>query len=140
MTGRDIRGTEETGLTVELVWDMGKALADWLPGEAAVAVTYLPVQDHVADAMIEGLRLQGRAVVSSGVIGTEAMKKYAIEHNLAGVVVVDFDDAAQVVTIEIYGEGNKLIDSNGGLGEILELARAGNFVPAPDKAELTGLA
>jgi len=139
MTGRDIRGTEETGLTVELAWDMGKALAEWLPGDSGVAVAYVQSQEHVADAVIEGLRLQGRAVVSSGVTDVATTKKFALEHNLAAVVVIDFDEATQVTTIELYGEGGKLIDGAGGLGEVLELAKAGNFVPAPDKGELTGL-
>ena len=66
ISGYDIRGTEETGLTVECAWNVGKGLADWLPTAGNVAVVYAPAQEAIARAVIEGLRLQGRGVVDGG--------------------------------------------------------------------------
>ena len=60
----DIRGTKETGLTVECAWNVGKALADWLSTTGSVVVVYVPTQHDIAEAVIEGLRLQGRNVVT----------------------------------------------------------------------------
>ena len=34
----DIRGTEESGLDVECAWNVGKALADWLPSSVLLAL------------------------------------------------------------------------------------------------------
>jgi phosphomannomutase len=136
----DIRGTEATGLTVEVAWNAGKALADWLPTTGSVVVAYLPSQQAIARAVIEGLRLQGRSVVDGGAGDTEAVKTYISTAGLSGGVVIAYDDMEKVITIELYREDAKLIDSESGLQEIRELVQAGNFVPAATKGELTQLA
>lgn len=136
----DIRGTEETGLTVECAWNVGKALADWLPTAGKVAVMGIPTGRHLADAIIEGLRLQGRDVVNGGSGNKEAAISYIKTAGLSGAAVVGFDELEKVMTIELYTDDAKLIDSETGLREIRELVESGNFVPAATKGELTELA
>jgi len=135
----DIRGTEENGLTVECAWNAGKALADWLPEDGAVVVSSTPSQRRLADAVIEGARLQGRDVVDAGESDKDFVTSYIITGGLAGAVVVGFDDMDKVSTIELYQAGAKLIDSETGLHEIRELIEAGNFVPSAVKGELIKL-
>lgn len=133
----DIRGTKETGLTVECAWNAGKALADWLPEGGKVVVAYAPDQEMTARGVLEGLRLQGRNVVDAGNGSKEFVTSYVVTGVLAGAVIVGFDELEKVTTIEFYQEGAKLIDSESGLKEIRELVQAGNFVPSVVKGELT---
>jgi len=132
----DIRGTEATGLTVECAWNVGKALADWLPTAGSVVVVYLPAQKHIADAVVEGLRLQGRSVVDGGNGDSEAAKAYVKSGGLSGAAVVGFDDESKMTVIELYREDGERIESESGLREIQQLVEAGNFVPAAVKGEL----
>jgi hypothetical protein len=136
----DIRGTEETGLTVECAWNVGKALADWLSTAGKVAVVYIPSQQGLARGAIEGLRLQGRDVVDGGNGDREKATSYVKTAGLSGAVVIGYDELERVSTIELYQDGAKLIDVEGGLKQIRELVQAGNFVPAAVKGELTQLA
>jgi hypothetical protein len=135
----DIRGTEETGLTVECAWNVGKALADWLPTAGNIVVVYIPSQESLARGTIEGLRLQGRDVVDGGVGDKEKAKSYVLTASLAGAVVLGYDELDRMSTIELYQENAKLIDVSSGLKQIRELVQAGNFVPAATKGELTQL-
>jgi hypothetical protein len=136
----DIRGTEDTGLTVECAWNVGKALADWLPTVGKVAVVYHPEQQDLARGAIEGLRLQGRDVVDGGNGDKDKAKSYVLSAHLSGAIVIGHDQLDKVYTIELYQEGAKLIDIESGLKQIRELVQAGNFVPAATKGELTQLA
>lgn len=140
ISGLDIRGTEATGLTVEYAWNIGKALADWLPTAGSVVVTALPSQTKLAGAIIEGLRLQGRNVVDGGASGRDGAISYIKTMGLSGGVSVGFDELERVSVIELYREDGRLIDSQTGLAELDELARTGNFVPAVVKGELTAAA
>lgn len=136
----DIRGTKDTGLTVECAWNAGKALADWLAGDGSVAVAYAPSQANIAKGVIEGLRLQGRNVVDAGSSDKEFVKSYVTTGALAGAAIVGFDELEKVTTIELYQDDAKLVDSETGLQEIRQLVEAGNFVPAALKGELTAIA
>lgn len=140
LSGLDIRGTEATGLTIDYVWNVGKALADWLPTAGNVVVTAIPSQKKLAGAVIEGLRLQGRNVVDGGMSGREGAISYVKTMGLSGGVSVGYDELEQVSVIELYREDGRLVDSQTGLAEIDELVRAGNFVPAAVKGELTAVA
>ncbi len=140
ISGYDIRGTDDTGLTVECAWNVGKALADWLSTTGSVVVVYVPTQTQIANAVIEGLRLQGRNVIDGGNGDKEAAKTYVSTAGLSGAAVIGFDDLEKVITIELYQEEAKLIESENGLKSIRELIAAGNFVPAAAKGELTQMA
>lgn len=139
ITQYDIRGTEATGLTVECAWNIGKALADWLPTVGNVAVAHHASQHEVARAVIEGLRLQGRNVVDGSHGDKELVKSYIKTAGLSGGVLIDFDDLEKVTVIELYREDAKLVTAEDGLYDIRELVLAGNFVPAASKGELTQL-
>lgn len=140
MSGYDIRGTREAGLTTEAAWNIGKALADWLPTTGGVIVVYGAGQTELAHALREGILLQGRSVVDGGPGDKDQARAYITAHGLSGGVVVGYDPMEQVATIELYQEEAKLIESETGLKDILEQAEAGNFVPAAVKGELTALA
>lgn len=139
-SGYDIRGTEATGLTIEYAWNIGKALADWLPTAGSVVVTAVPSQKKLAAAVVEGLRLQGRNVVDGGMSGREGAISYIKTMGLSGGVSVGFDELEHVSVIELYRQDGRLIDSQTGLRELDELVQAGNFVPAVVKGELTAAA
>lgn len=136
----DIRGTEATGLTVEVAWNVGKALADWLPTSGNVVVVYKSSQKKLSDAVTEGLRLQGRNVVDGGMGDKEKAITYVKTAGLSGAAVIGYDELENVSTIELFQEEGKLVDGATGLQEIRELVVAGNFVPAAEKGELTAFA
>jgi len=136
----DIRGTEQTGLTVECAWNVGKAFADWLPTTGPVTVMYLPGQIDIARGVIEGLRLQGRNVIDGGNGDKDAAKTYIKTAGLSGAVVVGYDELEKQITIELYKDDASLVTSEAGLQELRDLIEAGNFVPAVTKGELTHLA
>lgn len=136
----DIRGTAEADLTVETAWNVGKATADWLPTAGSVAVVYAPAQKTLASAVVEGLRLQGRHVIDGGPGDGQAATTHITTSGLSGGVLVGFDQAESVATIEIYQDKGMLVTADTGLDEIRELVEAGNFVPAAIKGELTAIA
>lgn len=136
----DIRGTEETGLTVECAWNVGKAVADTLPTAGQVVVLALTSETELTRAVIEGLRLQGRDVLDGGVGDRDAAKALITKIGLSGAVVIGYDEMEKVSTIEIYQEEGRPIDSETGLQDIRLAVEAGNFVPAARKGELTSLA
>lgn len=136
----DIRGTEATGLTVECAWNVGKALADYLPTMGGVCVATHPDHVDLARAVIEGLRLQGRSVVDASGRGKDLVLSLVTTARLSGAVIVGYDEMEDVSTIELYQEDARLIDSQTGLMSIRELVIAGNFVPAAVKGELTAIA
>lgn len=138
--GFDIRGTAEEGLTVEHAWNVGKAIADWLPTAGQVAVVTAASQEELARAVIEGLRLQGRDVLDGATGDKDVAMALIPKLGLSGAVVVGYDELEKVATIELYQQDGRLVDSQTGLGDIRELVEAGNFVPAAVKGELTNLA
>jgi phosphomannomutase len=140
ISGFDIRGTEETGLTVECAWNVGKALADFLPTTGGVCVATRPDQADLARGVIEGLRLQGRSVIDASGSGKDLVLSLIKSARLSGAVIIGYDEMEQVNTIELYQEDARLIDSQTGLTSIQELVIAGNFVPAAVKGELTAIA
>lgn len=136
--GMDIRGVVDTDLTVATAWDIGKALADWLPTAGAVAVSKHgdAADQHLVNALIEGVRLQGRDVVNLGEGDKIVVSEAVIHEGYSGGVAVSHDPMANEATIELYREEGKLIDSESGLGDIALLVESGNFVPAAVKGDL----
>ncbi|HEV7951993.1 MAG TPA: hypothetical protein VGO98_01320 [Candidatus Saccharimonadales bacterium] len=140
ITEYDIRGTADGGLTIEFAWNVGKAVADWLPTSGNIIVLYLPATQKTAHALIEGLRLQGRNVVDGGVGDKDAATAHIKTSGLSGAIVVGAEQSTDVMTIQIYKEDGSVVDNQSGLSEIGELIDAGNFVPAAVKGELTAIA
>jgi phosphomannomutase len=139
-TDYDIRGTTETGLNIECAWNIGKAVADWLPTGGSVIVMYVPKGQATANAIIEGIRLQGRNVVDGGVGDKDAATAHIKTSGLSGAVVIGVEESTGVTTVQIYKDDASLVDSESGLKDIAELVEAGNFVPAAVKGELTAFA
>jgi len=133
-------GTEDTGLTIECAWNIGKAVSEWFSLPNAVAVMYVPSHQHMGKAVIEGIRLQGRTAVDGGNGDQDAAKSYIRTAKLAGAVVVGFNPATGLISIQVYQQDGQLVDLASGLRQIHALVEAGNFVPAANKGELTHLA
>lgn len=125
---------------MEYAWNVGKAVADWLPTAGSVIVLYVPTGQQTAHAVIEGLRLQGRNVVDGGVGDKDAAVAHIKTSGLSGAVVIGVEESTGVTSIQIYNEDGNLIDRQSGLQEVGELVGAGNFVPAAVKGELTAIA
>lgn len=136
-TAYDIRAKLQSGASLEFAWNVGRALSEWLPTTGRVAV----VRGHDADeqlfgAVVEGLRLQGRDVCDAGTKDKEALVEFIKHQGLSGAVLVASDQLTNEVTIELYNEEGRLIDSESGLQEIEALMAAGNFVPAAVKGDV----
>jgi phosphomannomutase len=140
ITDYDIRGTNETGLTIECAWNVGKALADWLPTAGHIAVMYPATQHDLANAIIEGARLQGRDVMDGGEGGQSIAATHIQTGGLSGAAIVSVDAATGVSIIELLQETGRRIERETGLSEIVELVEGGNFVPAAVKGELSAIA
>lgn len=140
-TAYDIRGKIEEGVSLEVAWNIGKALADWLPTYGTVAVIRgQNADEHLVSALIEGLRLQGRNTMDAAGGEKATLMGLITDNGFSGGVYVAYDQEQDVCVIELYNEKAQLINSENGLLEIAELVGAGNFVPAAQKGELTLLA
>lgn len=140
LTTYDIRGTDTTPLTVEYAWNIGKALADWLPTDGRLLVASAASEEQLSGALVEGLRLQGRAVISSAQLDKEQLSVHIVKERLSGGALITYDELQQTATIEIYQHDGQLVTSETGLRDIVSSAESGNFVPAAVKGELTSLA
>ncbi|HEX4662319.1 MAG TPA: hypothetical protein VH144_01760 [Candidatus Saccharimonadales bacterium] len=136
----DIRGKVGSELTTDVAWNVGKALADWLPTDGAVAIGYdmRPDSEELANALIEGVRLQGREVVNIGQV-TSDMIYFAVGHlNLAGgAMITASHNPGEYNGIKLCREQAKPIGIDTGLLDIRDAAAGGNFVPAVEKANQT---
>lgn len=139
-TGYDIRGTVALPLTIEYAWNIGKALADWLPTNGRVLVSGPADQEQVISACTEGLRLQGRSVITGGELTKEQVIERITNDHLSGALVVAYDELEHTATIEVYTHEARLLTSDTGLTDLTGSAQAGNFVPAAVKGDLTSLA
>lgn len=140
ITDYDIRGKINTDITVEVAWNIGKAVADWLSTAGSVVVLAHPGVGEMRHAVTEGLRLQGRAVVDGGVGDKDAVVAYIKTSGLSGGVIINYDQATEIISIELYQEAGLRVEKESGLTDLYETASAGNFVPAAIKGELTAIA
>lgn len=135
----DIRGKVGTELTPEVCWNIGQALADWLPNDGAVAVgrDMRPDSEELAQAVIEGLRLQGREVIDIGLVSTDMIYFAVGKFGLAGgAMVTASHNPGEYNGIKLCREEAKPIGIETGLADIRDAALAGNFTPASKKGEL----
>lgn len=86
----DVRGEVGTDLTPGLLKEIGRALANWLPKDGAVAVGHdmRPDSAELANALIDGLTEQGRDVWDIGKVTTDMIYFAAGNYGLAGGAVV----------------------------------------------------
>lgn len=140
-TTYDIRGKVQEGMSLEIAWNIGKALADWLSAYGVVAVMRgQGASESLVEALIEGLRLQGRDVLDAASGDKATLIDHIKNQSLSGGVFVAHDSHDELAVIELYDEKGQLITGENGLGEIAALVQAGNFVPAATKGELTAIA
>lgn len=133
----DIRGSVGESLTTEYIWNAGKAFAEWLPDEGSIVVQATE-GDSTAHALIEGLLLQGRHVLQASVGDQVALTSAITDNQAAGGAAVQYEPTQNLAVITLFDrQGAAIIGES--LGEISQLAEAGNVVPAPEKGELSNL-
>lgn len=136
----DIRGKVGTELTPEVLTMIGAAFANWLPESGVVAVgrDMRPDSKELADALIAGLRAQGRDVWDIGEV-TSDMIYFAVGHNklAGGAMVTASHNPGEYNGIKLCREDAKPIGENTGLFEIRDaIANEGELKPAEKQGAL----
>jgi phosphomannomutase len=129
----DIRGKVGTELTPEVMTAIGRALADWLPTEGAVAVgrDMRPDSGELAEAVISGLRQQGRDVIDIGEVTTDMIYFAVGDLKLAGgAMVTASHNPGEYNGVKLCGEAARPVGINSGLAELRDKALDGNFQAA----------
>lgn len=116
-------------IDIEMAWNIGKAIAEWITLPGHIVVVYAPLRQSEANAVMEGLLLQGRDVADRGPGDLSAAKRYLVGPCAGAVIVGQVGDT---ITVEAC-----LADGSVLTGDVLrrlwEQAQAGNFVPASIK-------
>ncbi len=117
----DIRGKVGSQLNADVVGRIGRAFADWLPTPGAIAVgrDMRPDSAELAQALINGLRKQGRDVWDIGQV-TSDMIYFAVGHyGLAGgAMVTASHNPGEYNGIKLCADEAKPIGEESGLFEI----------------------
>jgi phosphomannomutase len=131
----DIRGKVNTELTADLCTKIGRAFADYLPMQGVVAVgrDMRPDSKELADALIEGLREQGRDVWDIGQVTSDMIYFAVGKFDLAGGgVVTASHNPGEYNGIKLYRDKVTPIGLDSGLSEIRDAALSDNFKPAAE--------
>ena len=129
----DVRGKVGSELTVTVAEAIGKAVADWLPETGAVAVgrDMRPDSAELAQALIDGLRVQGRNVLDIGEVTSDMIYFAVGQYKLAGgVMITASHNPGEYNGIKFCRENAKPIGQDTGLFEIRDAVIAGSFKPA----------
>jgi len=133
----DIRGRATEALTTEYVWNVGKALAEWLPEEGDIVVVRSPLaNESTFRALTEGIMLQGRNVIDAGEGDMQTVVVAIGDKQAVGGVLVAHQELEKLEIITLFDARGVVITDQTGLNTISELVDAGNFVPAAEKGEL----
>jgi phosphomannomutase len=126
----DIRGKVGSELNGEAVESIGRAFADWLPKEGAVAVgrDMRPDSAQLASALIAGLTKQGRQVWDIGEV-TSDMIYFATGHFAlaGGAMVTASHNPGEYNGIKLCREEAKPIGEESGLFEIRDTVLSNQF-------------
>jgi phosphomannomutase len=128
----DIRGKVGSQLTPALVIKVGKAFADWLPtaGTVAVGRDMRPDSKELAQALIDGLRAQGRDIIDVGEVTSDMIYFAVGKYNLAGSAVVTAShNPGEYNGIKLYRNKVIAIGLDSGLSEIRDAALSETFKP-----------
>jgi phosphomannomutase len=112
-------------LTPEVVERIGRALAEWLPTEGAVAVGWDMRPDSLdfSKAVIKGLTEQGRDVISIGLVPSDVYYFAAGSLGLAGALMITAShNPGEYNGIKIVQRNAKAVSIESGLAEIRDLA------------------
>ena len=126
----DVRGKVGTELTPEVVTKIGRAYADWLPNEGAVAVgrDMRPDSKELAAALIEGLCQQGRDVIDIGEVTSDMIYFATGKLGLAGgVVITASHNPGAYNGIKFCREEAKPVGEESGLYEVRDKVLADEF-------------
>jgi phosphomannomutase len=133
----DVRGKVGSELTSDVANKIGKALADWLPTEGAVAVgrDMRPDSAELASSLIEGLRAQGRNVIDIGEVTSDMIYFAVGSLQLAGgAMVTASHNPGEYNGIKLCREEARPIGLESGLAEIRDAVIGENFKPAAKTA------
>lgn len=136
----DVRGKVGSELTPELANKIGRAFADWLPNEGAVAVgrDMRPDSRELAEALIQGLLAQGRDVLDIGEVTSDMIYFATGKNRLAGgAVVTASHNPGADNGIKLCREEAKPVGKESGLFEVRDLVTAGDFSAAAKPGKLT---
>lgn len=129
----DIRGKVGTELTTDVARLVGMSLATWLPqtGTVAVGRDMRPDSADLANALIEGLRAQGRAVLDIGEVTSDMIYFAVGKYGLAGgAMITASHNPGADNGIKLCREEAKPIGQESGLFEIRDAVIANNFTPS----------
>jgi phosphomannomutase len=130
----DVRGKVGTELTADVAERIGRAMAQWLPTEGAVAVgrDMRPDSEELAQAAIKGLLAGGRDVIDIGEV-TSDMIYFAVGGGklAGGVMITASHNPGEYNGIKLCAEEAKPISLEAGLGDIRDLVIANDFADAP---------
>lgn len=129
----DIRGKVGTELTNDVAERVGRAMAHWLPTQGSVAVgrDMRPDSEELAQAVIKGLREQGRDVIDIGLVTSDMIYFAVGSLNLAGgAMVTASHNPGEYNGIKLCREQARPIGLDSGLAEVRDLALANEFTPS----------
>lgn len=135
----DIRGKVGSELTVALAENIGRAMAQWLPNEGAVAVgrDMRPDSEDLAQGMIRGLRAGGRNVRDIGLVTSDMIYFAVGSGDLAGgAMITASHNPGEYNGIKLCREEARPIGIESGLAEVRDLALAGTFTDASTQGTL----
>jgi phosphomannomutase len=132
----DVRGKVGSELTADVANKIGKAFADWLPNEGAIAVgrDMRPDSGELADALIKGLQEQGRDVIDIGEVTSDMIYFAVGKQELAGGAMITASHNPGVYNgIKLCREIARPVGLESGLDQIRDNVLSENFKPAADK-------
>lgn len=135
----DVRGKVGTELNPEVAERIGKAFAHWLPTQGAIAVgrDMRPDSADLANAIIEGIRSQGRDVVDIGQVTSDMIYFATGHHKLAGgVMVTASHNPGEYNGVKFCREEAKPVGEETGLFEVRDLVIANNFSAASEQGSV----
>lgn len=136
----DIRGKVGDELNADVLTALGRAFADWLPNEGAVAVGYdmRPDSKALAEAAQAGLIKQGRDVVMVGNIASDMIYFATGSMGLAGgLMVTASHNPGEYNGVKLCREEAKPVGVETGLSEIRDAMISGNFKDSGEPGSLT---
>jgi phosphomannomutase len=129
----DVRGKVGEELTPDLLENIGRAFADWLPSAGPVAVgrDMRPDSEALAEALVKGLSSQGREVWDIGQVTSEMVYFATGKYGLAGgAVVTASHNPGKDNGIKFCAKQARAISIDTGLAKIRDLVKAGSFQKA----------
>lgn len=135
----DIRGKVGTELTAEVAHLVGAALAVWLPDQGPIAVGRDMRSDsaELANALINGLRSQGRDVIDIGEVTSDMIYFAVGRYQLAGgAMITASHNPGADNGIKLCREEAQPIGQESGLLEIRDMVLAGALKPGPTQGSV----